>query len=205
MTRVNPTNDLTITVLFPRTAEPDFRPTPHTDWVDCFWWPCRGRMRAHLLQAQMLTRERLRQSGTEHCAWAHPPAASACSDSPGPGVTLFFLLLLLHKLCRQDLSLSGRCSVSHCGTQSDMAWSCVKMSGEFTAVRGDVGRARVLFRCSDAQPCRMTHDGGDGADVNRGRAQVGLTCTWVANAATPLPAPAPIPSLPLVLRRVDAS
>ncbi|KAF6719734.1 hypothetical protein FQA47_014766 [Oryzias melastigma] len=45
------------------------------------------------------------------------------------------------------------------------------MSGEFTAVRGDVGRARVLFRCSDAQPCRMTHDGGDGADVNRGRAQ----------------------------------
>lgn len=68
---------------------------------------------------------------------------------------------------------------------------------------GDVKERIHLFCCSDAQPCRMSHNGRNGTDVNRGRVQVGLTCTYPANETPRFSASAPLPGLSLVLRRVD--
>ena len=72
---------------------------------------------------------------------------------------------------------------------------------------GDLKERIHLLRCSDAQPCRMTHSGANGTDVNRGRAQVGLTCTCSSNgrprSSTPPPFFSPTPSIPLVRRRVN--
>lgn len=61
---------------------------------------------------------------------------------------------------------------------------CAKFTtAGFSCYCGDLKEHIHLVCCSDAQPCRMTHDGKDGTDVNRGRAQVGLTCTCPANSA----------------------
>lgn len=97
-----------------------------------------------------------------------------------------------------------RSAVLICMKQGDIKWQpwpCMKAA--FCSYCGDLKERIRLFCCSDAPPCRMTHNGSNGTDVNRGRVQVGLTCTCTANDAPRLSGTSQISRFSLVHRRVD--
>ena len=144
------------------------------------------------------------------------PPAPACSERLGPGITLLCPVHAnpLWALCSQTWAV--RVSVIKDAAQRLFINAVRTEQGDrkrpprpaprlkcrrliFTTAalcsrcRDPKERVR-FFCCSDAQPCRMTHDGRNGTDVNRGRAQVGLTCTRPANGA-------PRPSARLLCRR----